>query len=457
MNILHTSDWHLGQNFFTKSRKDEHQAFLDWLLSVIQAREIDAVIVAGDIFDTGTPPSYARQMYNQFVVELSKLTCTLVVLGGNHDSVSTLNESKQLLACLNTHVIANTSGDINQQVIELNDETGQVGAILCAIPFIRPRDVLQSRSGESSEDKKLALSDAIKAHYATIYQHALTRREKHKNSVNKHIPIIATGHLTALGVSQSESVREIYIGTLDGFAADGFPPADYIALGHIHRPQKVAKSDHIRYSGSPIPLSFDELKSQKQVVLVEFDKQGQRSITPLDIPLFQPMAMLKGDIDSIKAQLAHYPAAGDETSDTASTADDVFDQAPSEGQGDEKDAGQGEAQREVEGKDPATDKPTWLCIHVDVQDYLSDLQQSIQTLTEGRNVEVLQLRRTRTRASQGLNQINNETLAELTPFEVFEKRLELENFEGQEAQQRLTQIRQTFSEIVEEVRYKEAK
>ncbi|MGY0583571.1 MAG: exonuclease subunit SbcD, partial [Paraglaciecola chathamensis] len=147
MNILHTSDWHLGQNFFTKSRKDEHQAFLDWLLSVIQAREIDAVIVAGDIFDTGTPPSYARQMYNQFVVELSKLTCTLVVLGGNHDSVSTLNESKQLLACLNTHVIANTSGDINQQVIELNDETGQVGAILCAIPFIRPRDVLQSRSG----------------------------------------------------------------------------------------------------------------------------------------------------------------------------------------------------------------------------------------------------------------------------------------------------------------------
>ncbi|MDO6558912.1 exonuclease subunit SbcD [Paraglaciecola chathamensis] len=437
MNILHTSDWHLGQNFFTKSRKDEHQAFLDWLLNVIQAREIDAVIVAGDIFDTGTPPSYARQMYNQFVVELSKLTCTLVVLGGNHDSVSTLNESKQLLACLNTHVIANTSGDIDQQVIELNDEAGQVGAILCAIPFIRPRDVLQSRSGESSEEKKHALSDAIKAHYATIYQHALTRREKHKNSVNKHIPIIATGHLTALGVSQSESVREIYIGTLDGFAADGFPPADYIALGHIHRPQKVAKSEHIRYSGSPIPLSFDELKSQKQVVLVEFDKQGQRSITPLDIPLFQPMAMLKGDLDSIKAQLAHYPAAGDDTSDTASTADDVFGQAPSESQGDEK--------------------PTWLCIHVDVQDYLSDLQQSIQTLTEGRNVEVLQLRRTRTRASQGLNQINNETLAELTPFEVFEKRLELENFEGQEAQQRLTHIRQTFSEIVEEVRHKEAK
>ncbi|QHJ13227.1 Nuclease SbcCD subunit D [Paraglaciecola mesophila] len=388
-------------------------------------------------------------MYNQFVVEMSKLSCTLVVLGGNHDSVSTLNESKQLLARLHTHVIANTSGDIDQQVIELNDTAGQVGAILCAIPFIRPRDVLQSRPGESSEDKKLALSEAIKAHYAKIYQHALERRNllvenlsNKENNAPSVIPIIATGHLTALGVSQSESVREIYIGTLDGFAADGFPPADYIALGHIHRPQKVAKSEHIRYSGSPIPLSFDELTSQKQVVLVEFDKEGQRNITPLDIPLFQPMAMLKGDLENIKAQLTQFSLLTDSTS----TGDDGQIDSP---------VGE-DINNAKTALAPTPEKPTWLCIQIDVQDYLSDLQQSIQTLTEGRNVEVLQLSRTRTRTSQGLNQINNETLAELTPFDVFEKRLELENFEGQEAQQRLIHIRQTFSEIVEEVRHKEA-
>ena len=459
IKILHTSDWHLGQNFFTKSRKDEHQAFLDWLLNVIQVQKIDAVIVAGDIFDTGTPPSYARQMYNQFVVELSKLTCTLVVLGGNHDSVSTLNESKQLLACLHTHVIANTTDILQQQVIELTDASGRVGAILCAIPFIRPRDVLQSRAGETSEDKKLALSDAIKAHYASIFQLAVERRNQLVDCGNgnaAHIPIIATGHLTALGVSQSESVREIYIGTLDGFAADGFPPADYIALGHIHRPQMVAKSEHIRYSGSPIPLSFDELKSQKQVVIVEFDQQGQRSIAPLDIPMFQPMAMLKGDLDSIKAQLTAFPLLTEITStETTSSGDDdaiasQFD-APVDGPVDVK---TDDANKPLV---PTSVKPTWLCIHVDVQDYLSDLQQSIQTLTEGRNVEVLQLRRTRTRASQGLNQVNNETLAELTPFDVFEKRLTLENFEGEQEQQRLTKIRHTFSEIVEEVRQQEAK
>ena len=402
----------------------------------IQAHEIDAVIVAGDIFDTGTPPSYARQMYNQFVVELSKLTCTLVVLGGNHDSVSTLNESKQLLACLHTHVIANTCDDIEQQVIELTDANDEVGAILCAIPFIRPRDVLQSRSGETSEDKKLALSEAIKDHYANIYQHAIARRNYITTGTEKHIPIVATGHLTALGVSQSESVREIYIGTLDGFAAEGFPPADYIALGHIHRPQIVAKSEHIRYSGSPIPLSFDELKSQKQVVLVEFDHTGQRTITPLAIPLFQPMAMLKGDIDSITQQLAAYPMRS------------------SEDEGVDESAEQTDNSQTFE---QSNELATWLCIHVEVQDYLSDLQQKIQSLIEGRNVEVLQLRRARNKTAQSLQQIKNETLAELTPFDVFEKRLALEAFEGEQEQQRLIQIRETFANIVEEVRQEEAK
>ncbi len=90
MRIIHTSDWHLGQNFYTKSRKNEHQAFLEWLLEQILEYEVNALIVAGDIFDTGAPPSYAREMYNQFVVELQKTQCALVVLGGNHDSVSVM-------------------------------------------------------------------------------------------------------------------------------------------------------------------------------------------------------------------------------------------------------------------------------------------------------------------------------------------------------------------------------
>ena len=408
MKILHTSDWHLGQSFFTKSRKEEHQGFIDWLLQQVATEQVDAVIIAGDIFDTGTPPSYAREMYNQFVVDMQQLNCVLVVLGGNHDSVSTLNESKQILACLNTFVVASTGIAIDEQVFTIPDKLGQPGAILCAVPFIRARDVLQSAAGETGLQKRQALGDAIKQHYQTLYQIAEAKRQ---NS-GLAIPIVATGHLTALGVSQSESVRDIYIGTLDGFAADGFPPADYIALGHIHKPQIVAKSEHIRYCGSPIPLSFDELGTQKQVILVEFTGAKRTRLTPINIPIFQPMQVLKGDLLAITAALQSF-----------------------------------------KHKD-ATELACWLCLEVDSQDYLSDLQQRIQDITQGVNVEVLQLRRSRNQRRQLLSQMQSETLAELTPQDVFEKRLAMEVFDTEDEQEALGQVRQRFSQILSEVAHK---
>lgn len=407
MKILHTSDWHLGQSFFTKSRKEEHQGFIDWLLQQVETLQIDAVIIAGDIFDTGTPPSYAREMYNQFVVDMQKLICVLVVLGGNHDSVSTLNESKQILACLNTFVVASTGMTVDEQVFTIDDKQGKPGAILCAVPFIRARDILQSTAGETGLQKRQALGDAIKQHYQTLYQIALGKRQ----DSGLDLPIIATGHLTALGVSQSESVRDIYIGTLDGFAADGFPPADYIALGHIHRPQIVAKSEHIRYCGSPIPLSFDELGTQKQVMLVEFTGAQRSAVTPIDIPVFQPMQVIKGDLPTIETALQSFSHNQDELA-------------------------------------------CWLCIEVDSQDYLPDLQQRIQNMTEGQNVEVLQLRRSRNQRRQLLSQMNSETLAELTPHQVFEKRLAMEVFDTDEEAATLQQVRQRFSQILSDVEHK---
>lgn len=409
MRILHTSDWHLGQNFFTKSRKQEHQQFIAWLLQLVQSQNIDAIIIAGDVFDTGSPPSYAREMYNQFVVDLSQLNCQLVVLGGNHDSVSTLNESKQLLACLNTHVIANTSDNLSEQLIELKDEHQQVGALLCAVPFVRARDVVVSQSGASGTDKQRALGQAIESHYHQLFEFAVEQRSEKQLDV----PIITTGHLTALGVTTSDSVRDIYIGTLDGFDAKGFPPADYIALGHIHRPQLVAKKEHIRYSGSPIPLSFDELKSQKQVVIVEFDTSRNALVSTVEIPMFQAMAMLKGNLVEIETQL-------DDITNTAENAS------------------------------------VWLSIEVKEQDYLSDLQARVQSMVEGKPFEVLQLRRARGPKQAGLTQEKSETLAELTPFDVFGKRIELETFEGEEEQARLARMKGKFRQIVSEVEHKEA-
>ncbi len=424
MKILHTSDWHLGQSFFTKSRKNEHAAFLKWLLQQVEAHQIDAIIVAGDVFDTGTPPSYARELYHAFIGELQGMQCTLVVLGGNHDSVSVLNESKALLKHLNSHVIASTYGDLSEQVITLNDRKGQPRAVLCAVPFIRPRDVLVSEAGQSATDKRQALGDAIKQHYGELYNEALSLRasieEKQAERDSKNsaaIPIIATGHLTALGVSQSESVRDIYIGTLEGFDAKGFPPADYIALGHIHRPQKVAKTEHIRYSGSPIPLSFDELNTQKQVVLVSFEcKSTTPTISTLPVPRFQEMEVIKGDLQAIEAAIneSEAIALASQTHDESNT-----NSTPVANQ---------KAVSEID-KAPSSKDPVWLCIEVETEDYLTDLQQRIQGFLDGKNAEILQLKRKRKRTGNSLTEKQNVQLSELSVNDVFEARLALESIE----------------------------
>ena len=466
MKILHTSDWHLGQSFFTKSRKNEHAAFLKWLLQQVEVHQIDAIIVAGDVFDTGTPPSYARELYHAFIGELQGMQCTLVVLGGNHDSVSVLNESKALLKYLNSHVIASTYGELSEQVITLNDRKGQPSAVLCAVPFIRPRDVLVSEAGQSGTDKRQALGDAIKQHYGALYNEALSLRasieEKQGEEGSKNsaaIPIIATGHLTALGVSQSESVRDIYIGTLEGFDAKGFPPADYIALGHIHRPQKVAKTEHIRYSGSPIPLSFDELNTQKQVVLVTFESESTTpTISTLPVPRFQAMEVIKGDLKAIEAAISKSDAIT-----LASQTDDAVS---------EVDKPLSATDNAISSKDPV-----WLCIEVETEDYLTDLQQRIQGLLEGKNAEILQLKRKRKRTVNSLTEKQNVQLSELSVNDVFEARLALESIEdnptsesvreplldgdqstrameqagSEKSASRINRIRQLFNEAVEQV------
>ncbi|MEZ8241809.1 exonuclease subunit SbcD [Vibrio splendidus] len=405
MKILHTSDWHLGQNFYNKSRKNEHERFLQWLLEQVTEHDIDAIIVAGDIFDTSTPPSYAREMYNKFVVDSNKIDCQLVLLGGNHDSVSVLKETQQLLKYMGADVIPNTNEDHATQVVELKGKNGDVEALVCAIPFIRPRDVLTSQAGVTGVERQKQLGDAIKQHYQSVYDAAVEKRATFENS--EHMPIIATGHLTAMGVQQSDSVRDIYVGNLDGFAADGFPDADYIALGHIHRPQVVAKREYIRYCGSPIPLSFDELKSQKQVCVVEF-VEGERTISQLPVPTFQPLAEIKGDLSEIESQLNQYI-----------------------------------------GLD--SDQSVWLSIEVQAQDYLSDLQERMRALTEGLNVEVLQLRRARERRNQALEQESAETLSELSPMDVFTKRIALEEFETDSEKARLERMTVKFKQVMVEV------
>ena len=392
-----------------KSRASEHQAFLSWLLEQIETHQVDALIVAGDIFDTGSPPSYAREIYNGFIVDIQSKHCALVILGGNHDSVAMLNESKALLACLNTHVIAEVSDNNDQQIIPLNNRQGDVGAILCAIPFIRQRDVLQSKAGQSGAEKQQAMRQAIAEYYQSCYQQA----EQLRDHYGKALPIIATGHLVTVGATTSESVREIYIGTLDAFPASAFPPVDYMALGHIHKPQLVAKSEHIRYSGSPIALSFDETKGKqpKSVVLVEFKKGKLVQTQTLEVPCFQPMAIIKGDLKTIEKKLTKL----------------------------------------IKSSKLNDQQTIWLEIEVASQDYLNDLQIRLQQMTAELPVEILLLRRERKNRQVAIINEEKETLNELSIEDVFARRLNEEVWETDEDKQRVERLKTSFKLIVDEL------
>lgn len=383
MRIIHTSDWHLGQHFMGKSRQAEHQAFLDWLLQQVAVQQADAVLVAGDIFDTGAPPSYARELYNRLVVALHELGVQLILLAGNHDSVATLAESQPLLARLNTLVVPAIDPDPARMVHLLRNKQGQPAALLCALPFIRPRDVLRSEAGQSAEDKQRSLQQAIASYYQQVYDAACVQRQ----AMGLPLPIVATGHLTTVGASSSEAVREIYVGALEAFPTAAFPPADYIALGHIHRPQLVGGLAHIRYSGSPIALGFDECRQQKEVLLVTLGSTGVQDITPLPVPVFQPMAQLRGTLASLGPQLAAAAQAG------------------------------------------SAAQPVWLEVCVQADDYLADLQQRLAQLCDGLPLDILRLRRERPQQAASLAGHPRETLDELSPQEVFARRLALETLD----------------------------
>ena len=416
MKIIHTSDWHLGQSFINQSRKHEHAAFLAWLIAQVQTQEVDAVIVAGDIFDTTTPPSYAREMYHQFVTQLHALNCTLVLLGGNHDSVAMLNESLPLLRALGTHMIPNSLATPAEQIVPLsNRQTGAIEAIVCAIPFLRPRDLVVAQSGEDDLSKQARFKAAITDHYANVYQAALNKRK----SLGLTIPIIATGHLTAVGIKPSESERSIYVGTLENYPKEAFPPADYTALGHIHRPQAVSNSQHIYYSGSPIPLSFDELGVDKRVMLVEFANTSDAThvnhepkFTPhlrsITVPRFQPMQELEGKIEEIKAQLLTYPLANE-----AETA-----------------------------------LPTWLLIKLTDANSIQNIANTIAEFAQDRHVVITKIMRIRSPQEQALRAQHHEVLTQLSPNDVFAKRLESET-ELNDSQR--TELNTTFNDIITKV------
>ena len=253
MRILHTADWHLGARLVERDRLPEHAAFIDWLIETLRSEKIDALLVSGDIFDAANPPQDAVALYFDFLKRLADLkTVKAVLTGGNHDSASHLNAPRELLKRFDVHVFGHAGGN---NIVDLG------GAVVAAVPFLRERDLRQATAGETITAVHEQVRTAIRAHYAA--QLSACR------DLAQGRPVIAMGHLTVLGATTSDSERDIHIGNLGAVGADLFEGFDYTALGHLHRPQKVAGIETIRYSGSPLALSFSEVADAKSVVVIE--------------------------------------------------------------------------------------------------------------------------------------------------------------------------------------------
>ena len=308
MRVLHTADWHLGQRFISgHERTDEHRHFLHWLVETVREQAVEILVIAGDVFDSGSPSNQALELYYDFLLQMQGTDCRdIVVVGGNHDSPATLNAPARLLRHLRVHVVGCVPDCFEDQVLVLNDAAGRPGLVVCAVPFLRDRDVRLSVPGETAEEREARLKQGIADHYARIAEVEQVWQLKAQG-----LPVLATGHLYAAGAAPSDSERTIHVGNLGQVTAEHFPDIfDYVALGHLHRPQRVGGREHIRYSGSPIALSFSEIDHGKEVLLLDFAGGKLATPTALEVPGTRRLLRFHGELDDVVDRLVTYDNTG---------------------------------------------------------------------------------------------------------------------------------------------------
>lgn len=280
MKVLHTSDWHLGQQFYEHSRFAEHQQFFNWLIDALANEHIDLLIVAGDIYHTATPAASAENQLYQFVKD-AKQRCPLlqvILIAGNHDSANRILAAQPLLAQFDTHVVGRFNiNNPSEVVIKITTSAG--AAHIVAMPFLRSSDISQLCHHENGT----CYAQGVAKAYQLSTELALADKPV-------TAPLIIMGHLHAKGSDiSSDSERNLIIGGEEAITANVFSEhANYVALGHLHKAQKVAKSSTIRYCGTPMPMSFSERNYTHQVNLVEFNNDDKQQIVTTVNPLYIP-------------------------------------------------------------------------------------------------------------------------------------------------------------------------
>ncbi len=288
LHILHTADWHLGQVFYGYDREAEQDGFLSWLLDYMAGHLTDVLLIAGDVFDVANPSAAAQKRFFRFIREAHDRLPTLriIVTAGNHDSAGRLEAPAPLLEELNTvisgYIRRNEEGEIDPSsvLVPLEDKTGRRRAWCMAVPYLRQGDY-----PPPGEDGDTSHKAGIQRLYHWLYDQVCSVSPENE-------PVIAMGHMHVTGAELSDNDRSerIIMGGLESVSTDAFPSRlSYVALGHIHRAQRIGGLEHIRYAGSPLPMSFSEVNYNHQVVSVVLADDGTCEITAVPVPVMAPL------------------------------------------------------------------------------------------------------------------------------------------------------------------------
>ncbi|GAE13977.1 exonuclease SbcCD subunit D C-terminal domain-containing protein [Bacteroides pyogenes] len=309
IRMLHTADWHLGQTFFGFDRTEEHQDFLDWLAEEIRLKEIDALIVAGDIFDVSNPSAASQRMYYQFIhkVTAENPNLQIVIVAGNHDSAARLEAPLPLLQAMRTEVKGvvrkgkDGEIDFDHLTVELKNRQGETEVLCMAVPFLRQGDYPAVQTDGNP------YAEGVREFYKRFFRLLCDRRKKNQ-------ALVAIGHLQATGseIAEKDYSERTVIGGLECVSPDAFSEQiAYTALGHIHKSQRVSGRENVRYAGSPISMSFAEKNYHHGVVMVTLDKGRALSIERLEYSGGIPLVSVPGGeaepIDSVLQALHELP------------------------------------------------------------------------------------------------------------------------------------------------------
>jgi exonuclease SbcD len=286
MRVFHTADWHLGQTFHEYDRDYEHTCFLEWLLEEVRSRRPDAILVAGDVFDSVNPPASAQRMYYDFLKKAvdAHPSLQIVVTAGNHDAAARLEAPAHLLSHFNVHVLGtvdrsnHSTIDYSKFLVPLKNATGNVAVIVLAVPYLRFTDL--PHVPETAEAAAAYLT-GMEAFYEQLTSEARRLRDaRYPGAI-----LIGMGHCHLMGGAESrDSERRIVVGGLEALTPSSFPAElSYVALGHLHKPQAF-QNGRVQYSGSPIPLSFTERQYRHQIWELEFAETGLVARRSVEVP-----------------------------------------------------------------------------------------------------------------------------------------------------------------------------